>query len=77
MTNLRFVADGAVLSTMKAAAVPDFGPVPACPLVVGDVITFRSPAALAYRVTSRFFVPADSTHEPTWFVQIAPTDRPL
>jgi hypothetical protein len=77
MTNLRFVVDGAVLSTMKAAAVPDFGTVPPCPLVPGDVITFRYPVGLAYRVTSRFFVPADSTHEPTWFVQIAPTERPL
>jgi hypothetical protein len=76
---IRFVADDALLTAMRAAGISALSATQwaACPLSVGDVIALGSPAPLAFRVSSRFFSPAHEGRPATWYVTIEPTPHPM
>ncbi len=78
MNFVNFVVDDKLQSVLAAAGadVPA-EEIPACALVVGDVIAYPGPIALALRVASRAYFPATAEKPGRWYVRLEATEHPL
>lgn len=72
---MQFIASNKTALALNAAGLIKGGDVPpACPLTVGDFVTFPSSKAIAFQVAGRWLAMADDG--PQWMVMLVPSQHP-
>lgn len=76
---LRFIVGDTTQSALAAvgAAPPDGAQVERCPFLVGDVIAYPGPKAVAMRVMHRTYMPAGEGRPARWYLHVEQAPHPL
>lgn len=73
-----FLASAAMADVSKAAGIGvSDSDIPICPLVIGDVITWRAAPALFFTVVTRIFRPGSEGQPGEWMVGLEPAPDPF
>ncbi|HXC38460.1 MAG TPA: hypothetical protein VN667_05895 [Burkholderiales bacterium] len=76
--SVKFWMDEQHIAAAKAAgSLPVMDVVPDCGLVVGDTVSFPGFRPMAFRVQSRHFRVGAEPGEPSWLLQIVPSETPF